>query len=127
MIIDDPNWPRADAWLGSASAAPQLVVAGVPSSSASLTPSEAWRAPAAVRAALGRLAVFDGETGVDLRSVAVHDLGDWDVSGLDMTEAPRVVERYALTLTEPDLPAGEPLPLVLDPAGIRFGVASLDE
>jgi formimidoylglutamase len=93
--IDDPQWPRAREWLASAAADPDLRVVGVPTSSASLSPSEAWRAPAALRAALERLSVFDGEAGVDLRTVAVADLGDWDVAGLDMVEAPRVVERSA--------------------------------
>jgi len=36
-----------------------------------------------------------------------------------------VLDRYALTLLEPELPAGRPLPLVLDPAGIRFGAANV--
>jgi formimidoylglutamase len=98
VAIDDPFWPRADAWLATAADDPALVVAGIPTSSASLSPSDAWRTPAYVRAALGRFSVFDGETGIDLRSVAVRDLGDWDVAGLDMWEAPKVVERRARSL-----------------------------
>jgi arginase family enzyme len=98
VAIDDPLWPRADTWLASAAGEPTLLVAGVPTSSASLSPSEAWRTPALVRIALGRFSTFDGETGSDLRSVAVHDLGDWDVAGLDMWEAPTVVERRARDL-----------------------------
>jgi len=98
VVIADPFWPRADTWLASAAEAPDLVVAGVPTSSASLTPSEAWRAPAAFRAALARLATFDGETGVDLGRLAVADLGDWEVAGLDMHQAAAVVERRARRL-----------------------------
>lgn len=47
------------------------------------------------------------------------------VSLLGKAVLARVMERYALTLMEPDLPPGEPLPLVLDPVGVRFGVAEL--
>lgn len=98
MPIADPLWPRADVWLASAAAAPSLVVAGVPTSSASLTPSEAWRAPAAFRSALGRFSTFDGEAGVDLGRLAVADLGDWKVAGLDMQQVIPVIEREARRL-----------------------------
>lgn len=100
-MIPDPLWPRADGWLASAAADPDFVVVGVPSSSASLRPSQAWRAPAAVRGALGRFSTFDGETGTDLSTVLVADLGDWPVDGLDMAVMPGEVERLAQ-----ELPAG---------------------
>jgi formiminoglutamase len=95
VAIPDPHWPRADTWLASSAAAPGLVVAGVPTSSASLTPSEAWRAPAAFRSALARFSTFDGETGTDLGCLAVADLGDWEVAGLDMHQMAAVVEQRA--------------------------------
>lgn len=98
MPIADASWPRADTWLASASSRPRLVVAGVPTSAASLTPSEAWRAPGACREALGRFATFDGETGTDLSTLPVADLGDWEVAGLDMEHAPPVIERRARAL-----------------------------
>ncbi|HEX5630591.1 MAG TPA: arginase family protein [Acidimicrobiia bacterium] len=98
MPIHDPLWPRADSWLAGGAADPDLVVVGVPSSSASLSPSEAWRFPAEFRAALGRLAVFDGETGADLRTVSVSDLGDWPVDGLDMHTMPGEVVAAARAL-----------------------------
>ena len=101
MAISDPQWPRADQWLAAESDDPDLVVVGVPTSSASLSPSDAWQAPGAVRAALGRLSVFDSETRSDLRSLAVADLGDLGVTGLDMHEMPPVAERAAA-----DLPGG---------------------
>jgi formiminoglutamase len=97
-VIADPLWPRADTWLGSADPNPDLVVIGVPSSSASLSSSEAWRCPSAVRAALSRLSVFDGETGADLRTLNVADEGDWPVEGLDMSAMPESVERLASQL-----------------------------
>ncbi|HSM02132.1 MAG TPA: arginase family protein [Acidimicrobiia bacterium] len=100
-MIPDPLWPRADAWLASAAGDPGLLVVGVPSSSASLLPSQAWRAPQAVRAALSRFSTFDGETEADLASVRVSDLGDWPVDGLDMDVMLEEVERLAR-----DLPQG---------------------
>lgn len=100
-MIPDPLWPRADSWLASASPDPDLVVVGVPSSSASLTPSSAWRAPAAVRTVLSRFSTFDSETGADLSTVLVEDLGDWPVDGLDMAVMPGEVARLAQ-----ELPAG---------------------
>jgi formiminoglutamase len=96
--IVDAQWPRADQWLQSADPDPDLVVVGVPTSSASLSPSEAWRCPAELRAALGGLSVFDGESGSDLREVSVSDLGDWPVDGLDMHAMPKEVVRMAAEL-----------------------------
>lgn len=101
MAIIDPLWPRAESWLASRAPEPDLLVVGVPSSAASLSPSEAWRFPGEVRTALGRFSVFDGESGTDLRTVAVSDLGDWPVDGLDLHAMPPAVRRMAA-----DLPAG---------------------
>ena len=90
---DDPQWPRASAWLdgnlGQPSAgAPLLRVVGVPTSVGSISPSEAWRTPPAVRAALQRLSPFDPVTGIDLAaSLRIEDLGDWDVAGLELQAA----------------------------------------
>jgi formiminoglutamase len=86
---------RADEWLASASSQPSLLVAGVPTTLGSLGPSEAWRAPGAIRAALARFPGYDAEAGVDLRDLPVFDVGDWDVAGLDQDDAPVVVERHA--------------------------------
>jgi len=99
-MIPDPLWLRADAWLASQAAEPDLLVVGVPSSSASLLPSQAWRAPAAMRSALSRFSTFDGETGADLSTVAAADLGDWPVQELDMEAMPAEVERLARALPE---------------------------
>jgi arginase family enzyme len=83
-VIDDPLWPRADRWLASGSASPELTVVGVPTSSASLSPSEAWRMPGAFREVLGRFSTWDSEDRVDIGGLAVTDLGDWAVDALDM-------------------------------------------
>ena len=86
MSISDPFWPRADTWLEGDDPDPDLVVIGVPSSSASLSPSEAWRTPPLVRQALARFSVYDSEARVDLRDLVVADRGDWPVTGIDMHE-----------------------------------------
>lgn len=91
---DDPQWPRASAWLDGSDAtvpdddAPRLRVVGVPTSAGSISHSEAWRTPPAVRRALARLSTWDPVGGVDLRTaVAVEDLGDWDVADLALVPA----------------------------------------
>ncbi len=91
---DDPLWPRASAWLTGdddvrpPDGAQRLRVVGVPTSVGSISRSEAWRTPAAVREALPRLSTWDPVTGTDLReAVVVEDLGDWDVADLDLMTA----------------------------------------
>ena len=105
MSISDPFWPRADTWLLRDDPDPDLVVVGVPSSSASLSPSEAWRTPPLVRQALARFAVFDSETGVDLRSLAVADRGDWPLTGIDMHEMLEAATTLASGLDAPPVHA----------------------
>lgn len=91
---DDPDWPRASAWLAGTldvvpdSDAARLRVVGVPTSIGSISASAAWRTPSLVRAALARLSPWDPVTGTDLtRSVAVEDLGDWDLADLPLQAA----------------------------------------
>lgn len=91
---DDPLWPRASAWLDGSDGSPsnddahRTRVIGVPTSAGSISHSEAWRTPDAVRQALARLSTWDPVTGTDLReSVAVEDLGDWDVADLELEPA----------------------------------------
>lgn len=98
MAPPDPHWPTASSWLARDDASPRLVVVGVPTSSASISPSEAWRTPAALREALARFSTYDGETGVDLRSLPVRDLGDWDLADLPPEEAVAAVARAAVGL-----------------------------
>lgn len=100
MAIRDPHWPRADAWLADESDEPDLVVVGVPSSKASLSPSRADMAPLVVRERLSRFSTFHGETGVDFGDLPVLDRGNWPVSELDMEEMPTEVRRLAPTLPE---------------------------
>jgi formiminoglutamase len=80
---DDPNWPRASAWLrGQHRAGPvaRITVLGVPLHVSSITPGRCDLAPPAIRQALDRLGTYDGDTGVDLRSVHVRDAGDLPVA-----------------------------------------------
>jgi formiminoglutamase len=100
VVISDPLWPRADQWLASSSDEPDLVVVGVPSSSSSLSPSDAWRTPPALRAALARFSVFDSEEAVDLSMLGVADLGDWSVDGVDSREMLEQVTALAAALPQ---------------------------
>jgi arginase family enzyme len=95
VSISDPFWQRANTWLEGDDPDPDLVVIGVPSSSASLSPSEAWRTPPLVRQALARFSVFDSETRTDLRDLAVADRGDWPVTAIDMHEMLEVATGFA--------------------------------
>ena len=76
---DDPNWPRASAWLSGAHAvnpACRLAVLGVPLHLGSITPGRSDLAPGAIRQALSRLSTYDLEFDRDLGRIAVTDFGD---------------------------------------------------
>lgn len=80
---DDPNWPRASAWLSgehSAGTVCRLAVLGAPVHLGSISPGQADLAPAAVRRALERLSLYDLEFDRDLSRVAAADLGDLAVA-----------------------------------------------
>jgi formiminoglutamase len=93
MVIEDPQWPRASAWLDgslgpAAGGAPTLGVLGAPLSRTSISPSGADATPEAVRAALRRFSPFFADAGVDLaEAVAVRDLGDVPIADADVAEA----------------------------------------
>jgi formiminoglutamase len=103
MAINDPFWPRADAWLAQEAANPEIRVVGVPSSSASLSPSRADLTPLAVRDRFSRFSTFHGEWDIDFGEVRVYDEGNWPVSELDMHEMPEAVEKRAQDLEQADL------------------------
>ena len=87
---DDPNWPRASAWLaGDHLPEPvgNLAVLGAPLHLGSITPGRCDLAPGAIREALERYSTFDPDGGVDLRALAVSDLGDVDIAGSRPEEA----------------------------------------
>jgi formiminoglutamase len=85
---DDPNWPRASAWLESASENPQLIVAGLPLNK-SITPGRCDLAPAAIRKPLSRFSTYDLENGIDVSQLAVRDAGDSE--SIRITSTPTVL------------------------------------
>ena len=99
MTAEDPQWPRASAWLAGGGAqhpdAPTLAVLGAPLSVTSLSPSQAHTTPAAVRNALARYstayAADDPSRDVDLETVAVADLGDLDLTGMPVAATQQVI------------------------------------
>lgn len=80
-MSEDPQWPRASAWLAASDPAARLAVLGVPLSRTSISPSGAHETPAAVRAALHRFARY--HAGLDVDLPPVHDLGDLGVASYD--------------------------------------------
>jgi arginase family enzyme len=98
MTVSDPYWPRADVWLNQEHPDPEVLVVGVPSSKASLSPSRADLSPMAMRDRLARFSTFHGEWGVDFGQVAVSDYGNWPVSELDRDLMPGLVGEMAADL-----------------------------
>jgi formiminoglutamase len=103
----DPLWPRASDWLSRDDTDPRLLVLGLPTSSASISASEAWRSPAALRAVLRRSSTYDGERDVDLDDLPVRDLGD-----LPLTDLAPAAALPVITAAVGDLPA-EPVAVFL--------------
>ncbi len=97
-MASDPNWPRASEWLARNDDPPGLVVVGLPTSAASISPSDAWRTPAVLRDVLAKFSTFDGETGIDLRDLAVVDAGDWALAELSADDAIAEIGKRAATL-----------------------------
>jgi len=90
QIKDDPYWPRASAWLAgefSPSSSGGLAVIGAPLRLGSITPGRCDLAPAAVRSILRKFSCYDIESDVDLRRLAVRDLGDLSLADLKPEEA----------------------------------------
>jgi formimidoylglutamase len=134
MAITDPHWPRVDHWLAREDSDPEVLVVGVPSSKASLSPSRADLAPLDVRDRLGRFSTFHSETETDFGEVTVRDLGNWPVSELDMEAMPRVVMEKAGALPKAPLTlflGGDnaitrPLVASINPDLSRVGVITFD-
>ncbi len=77
------------------------MVLGLPTSTASISPSEAWRTPAALREVLRRFSTYDGERDIDLEALRVRDLGDLDLADLAPADALPAIERAVADL-DPD-------------------------
>ena len=87
---DDPNWPRASAWLAgthSADPACRLAVLGAPLRLGSITPGRADLAPAAIRSILDRMSTFDLESDRDLNRIAAIDRGDLALADIGPADA----------------------------------------
>jgi formiminoglutamase len=86
VLYEDPNWPRASAWLAGAYTperpAARLSVIGAPLHLGSITPGRCDLAPGAIRQALHRYSPYDASRNTDLSLLEVRDLGDLDVAGL---------------------------------------------
>lgn len=85
---NDPNWPRASAWLGGDHTEEPLAtlqVIGAPVRLGSISGGRFDLAPQEVRAALERYSTFDGE--VDIRAVRVRDAGDLALASKTPEEA----------------------------------------
>jgi formimidoylglutamase len=134
MPINDPHWPRADVWLAQEHPDPDILVVGVPTSRASLSPSRADLAPLEVRDRLGRFSTFHGEWGIDFGEVSVRDEGNWPVSELDMHQMQDVVEDLASSLNRGPLTiylGGDnaitrPLARSLSPDRAKVGLITFD-
>lgn len=100
-MSEDPLWPRASQWLAGTSDDAAVGMVGVPLSRSSISPSQARRTPAAVRAALQRFPVFHAGLGVDLPPVRDH--GDLDVAHLAGDDAVAVVREQLGRLPRQDL------------------------
>jgi formiminoglutamase len=90
QITDDPYWPRAGAWLAGEFAPASsggLAVIGAPLRLGSITPGRCDLAPEAIRAILRKFSCYDIESGADLRSLGVRDLGDLPLADLKLEEA----------------------------------------
>lgn len=89
-MMDDPNWPRASAWLAGQTAPRtlgSLALLGAPVRLGSITPGRCDLAPAAVRAILRRFSCYDLEHDVDLQVLAAQDLGDLDLVNAKLEDA----------------------------------------
>lgn len=89
-LYNDPQWPRAGAWLRGefpAGTLGHLAVIGAPACRGSITPGRADLAPVAIRSALDRFSTFDIDQGVNLLDLNIADLGDIDVAALAPADA----------------------------------------
>src|SRR5262245_5618405 len=93
QVTDDPFWPRASAWLAgefapsSSNSLGSLSVIGATLRLGSITPGRCDLAPNAVRAILRKFSVYDIESDIDLRRLAVRDLGDLPLAYLKLEDA----------------------------------------
>src|SRR3569832_228457 len=79
---EDPNWPRASAWLAGEhlpDPVGSIGVLGVPIN-CSVTPARHALAPDAIRQVLRRFSTYDIDFELDVRRLKIRDLGNLDVA-----------------------------------------------
>lgn len=134
-MADDPNWPRASAWLAGdhmPDPVATLAVLGAPMRLGSISGGRFDLTPAAIRQALARFSTWDGKR--DVRAVRVTDLEDLPLSDVLPADARSPVE-HALQSSAGDdariLLGGDnsitcPGVLALDVPLIQVGLITLD-
>ena len=75
-IPNDPKWRRANTLFSDANAMADLALIGVPAHKSSISPTNAYLTPSAVRAALARYSTFSSSNNIDLANHSFTDLGD---------------------------------------------------
>jgi formiminoglutamase len=88
--MDDPNWPRASAWLAGATTVQplgNLAVLGAPVRLGSITPGRCDLAPRAVCDILRKLSCYDVESDTDLQFLAARDLGNLELANAKLEAA----------------------------------------
>ena len=80
---------------GAGEADASVVVIGAPISKASISPSQAWSTPAAMREALARFPTWDASARADISTLSVRDAGDvrGDRGDADASAAHRRIEK----------------------------------
>lgn len=88
--MNDPNWPRASAWLMGQKVAQSfgsIAVLGAPVRLGSITPGHCDLAPQAVRDILRKFSCYDVESDTNLHLLAADDLGDLDLANAKLEDA----------------------------------------
>ncbi len=131
---DCRSWFSAADLLTQDAAAP-VALLGAPLGLGSITPGSCDLAPAAVRAGLKRMSVYDLETETDLSDLRVFDAGDVSVEQMQPAEAlAPIVERLSALLSAYQLTlllggnnaVTRPAVHALDPTLQRVGLLTLD-
>lgn len=85
-LFNDPDWPRASAWLASGSPG-GIGVLGLPVGTGSISPGRCDLAPGVVRECLARFSTYDFAENRDLSLVHVNDYGDVKVENLSIEDS----------------------------------------
>lgn len=106
MQHEDPNWPRASAWLAGKhyeTAISQLSIIGAPVRLGSITSGRCDLAPQEIRNLLRKFSCYDIESDTDLHHLKVVDHGDLQIEDLKLEEAFEPIKtavRFALDTSD---------------------------